>query len=190
MSGTGFLSIFVIALSLSADCFAVCIGSSVSIGNALKSVGLRIALSFGIFQAGMVILGWFAGSSIIDYIASFDHWLAFGLLAFIGGKMIWDSLHEDESEENQRAGIARLSVLLVLSVATSIDALAVGLSFAFLKVNLFMASLTIGATAFCVSLLGLVIGKKVGKLFGERAELAGGIVLIIIGLRILIEHLF
>lgn len=190
MSETGFLSIFIIALGLSADCFAVSIAGSVSIGNTLKSTGLRIALSFGVFQAGMTVLGWFAGSTVIDYIAPFDHWLAFGLLGFIGGKMIWDSFHGNESEERKSAGITRLPVLLTLSVATSIDALAVGLSFAFLKVNLLMAAITIGLTAFVITLFGLVIGKRVGKLFGERAELIGGIVLIAIGIRILIEHLF
>ncbi len=190
VSETSFLSIFIIALGLSADCFAVSIAGSVSIGNALRSIGLRTALSFGIFQAGMTVLGWFAGSTVIDYIAPFDHWLAFGLLGFIGGKMIWDSFHENEAKENKHAGITRLPVLLTLSLATSIDALAVGLSFAFLQVNLLMATLTIGLTAFFVTLLGLVIGKRVGKLFGERAELVGGIVLIGIGIRILIEHLF
>lgn len=190
MSETGFFSIFIIALSLSADCFAVSVGSSVTLGDATRKVWWRIALSFGIFQAGMVVLGWFAGSAFIDYIEPFDHWLAFGLLAFIGGKMLWDSFHEDESSEKKRAGITRLPVLLTLSVATSIDALAVGLSFAFLQVNLFIAALTIGITSFFVTVLGLFIGKRVGKLFGERAEMAGGIVLIIIGIRILVDHLF
>ncbi|MCJ7606202.1 MAG: manganese efflux pump MntP family protein [Dehalococcoidales bacterium] len=189
MSETGFFSIFIIALGLSADCFAVSLASSISLKTVPVRIGARIALAFGIFQAGMIVLGWLAGNTVIDFISSYDHWLAFGLLALIGGRMIWESLHEDEEKERKFSNIARWPVLLTLSVATSIDALAVGLSFAFLQVNLAMASSTIGVTACCITVLGLFIGKKVGSLVGKRAETVGGIVLILIGLRILVEHL-
>lgn len=189
MSETGFLSIFIIALGLSADCFAVSLAGSISLKTVPVRIGIRIVLAFGIFQAGMVVLGWLAGNTVIDFISAYDHWLAFGLLAVIGGRMIWESLHEDEEKERKRADITRWPMLLTLSVATSIDALAVGLSFAFLQVNLAMASITIGVTAGCITVLGLFIGKKVGGLAGKRAETAGGIILILIGLRILIEHL-
>jgi manganese efflux pump family protein len=190
VSETGFVSILIIALGLSADCFAVSLASSFSIGARLKQFALRISLSFGLFQAGMTVVGWLAGNTVNDYISAFDHWLAFGLLGFIGGKMIWDSFHHEDGNEKMTADITKWTVLLTLSVATSIDALAVGLSFAFLSVNLLMAASTIGIVAFLISLAGLFLGKHVGTLFGERAELVGGIVLIGIGIRILIDHLF
>lgn len=133
----------------------------------------------------MTLLGWWAGSSILEYIEEYDHWIAFGLLAFIGGKMIWESLHEKE----QSTDITKWRYLLFLSVATSLDALAVGISFAVLKVNLAAASITIGIVAFIISITGFFAGKKIGELVGKRAEIIGGVILIIIGLRILLEHL-
>jgi putative Mn2+ efflux pump MntP len=133
----------------------------------------------------MILLGWWAGSYIIDFIAAYDHWVAFGLLAFVGGKMIWESLHEKE----ERTDITRWRYLFILAVATSIDALAVGLSFAVLHVNLAMASITIGTVAFIITFVGFIAGKKLGELVGKRAEIIGGIILIGIGLRILLDHL-
>lgn len=133
----------------------------------------------------MTLLGWWAGSYILEYIESIDHWIAFGLLAFVGGKMIWESLHD----KDDRTDITRWSYLFILAIATSLDALAVGLSFAFLKVNLMMASTPIGVVAFIITLMGFIAGKKLGELVGKRAEIIGGIILIGIGLRILIEHL-
>ncbi len=137
----------------------------------------------------MTLLGWWAGSRIIDFIASYDHWLAFGLLVFVGGRMIWESLHAKEGEEEKKTDITRWRYLVILAIATSIDALAVGLSFAFLKVNLALASVTIGITAFIITILGFLAGKKLGELVGKRAEIIGGVILIAIGLRILLEHL-
>lgn len=136
----------------------------------------------------MTVLGWLAGHTVVDFIAAFDHWLAFGLLLLIGGRMIWESFHEKD-EGRARLDIARWPVLVTLSLATSIDALAVGLSFAFLNVNLTLASVTIGATAFAITIIGQLIGNKVGPLVGKRAEMVGGVVLIIIGVRILLEHM-
>ncbi|MDD5288211.1 MAG: manganese efflux pump MntP family protein [Dehalococcoidales bacterium] len=150
---------------------------------------LRASLSFGLFQAIMVVLGWLAGQVLVDFIGNFDHWLAFALLAFIGGKMVWESLRKEDEEKEKKPDFTKGLLLLTLSIATSIDALAVGLSFAFLEVNIALASLTIGLTAFVITIIALLLGRKVGKLIGERAELIGGLILIGIGLRILLTHL-
>lgn len=136
----------------------------------------------------MTVLGWLAGRSIINFISSFDHWLAFGLLLFVGGRMIWESCHKKEGKE---AGIdiTRWLLLLTLSIATSLDALAVGLSFAFLKVNLTLASVTIGMVTLVITFSGFLAGKKLGAILGKSAEIIGGIILILIGLKTLLEHL-
>ena len=188
MSENGFLSILLIAVSLSADCFAVAVSASISNKKLAPWHGLRIALFFGVFQAAMTLIGWWAGSYIFEFISSYDHWVAFALLAFVGGKMIWESLHEKEGEEG-KGDITRWWYLVTLAVATSLDALAVGLSFAFLQVNLAMASTTIGIVAFVITLFGFFVGKKLGAIVGKRAEIIGGIILILIGIRILLEHL-
>jgi putative Mn2+ efflux pump MntP len=185
---TGFLSIFIIALGLSADCFAVALGNSISQKTLSLWQGFRVAFFFGFFQSAMIVLGWLAGRTVIDFISAYDHWLSFGLLAFVGGRMIWESFHENEEKEN-RTDITKWWLLITLSIATSLDSLAVGLSFAFLKVNLLMASTTIGIVAFIITFLGFFAGKKLGSLVGKRAEIIGGIILILIGLRILLEHL-
>jgi manganese efflux pump family protein len=148
---------------------------------------LRASLSFGLFQAIMPVLGWLAGRTFVNFIGGFDHWLAFGLLGFVGGRMLWESFHPEREEK--RTDITKGLILLTLSIATSIDALAVGLSFAFLKVNILTASLTIGFTAFLVTIIGFLLGKKVGELVGRSAELIGGLILIGIGVRILLTHL-
>jgi putative Mn2+ efflux pump MntP len=188
VSDTGFLSVFIIALGLSADCFAVALSSSISKRGLSIWQGLRVGLFFGVFQSAMTLLGWWAGSRIIDFISSYDHWLSFGLLCIVGGRMIWESLHEKE-DEHKITDITRWWLLFVLSVATSIDALAVGLSFGFLQINIATASLTIGAVTFIITLAGFLAGKKLGEIVGKRAEIIGGIILILIGVRILIEHL-
>jgi manganese efflux pump family protein len=188
VSDTGFYSILIIAIGLSADCFAVALSSSISKKALPLWQGFRVALSFGLFQAFMTVVGWWAGSRVIEFISSYDHWLSFALLLFVGGRMIWESLHEKEGKESN-IDITKWLFLLTLSIATSLDALAVGLSFAFLKVNLTLASVTIGGVAFIITLSGFFAGKKLGALIGKRAEIIGGIILIIIGLRILLEHL-
>jgi putative Mn2+ efflux pump MntP len=183
-----FVSVLVIALGLSADCFAVALSSSISQKTSSSLRLWRLPLLFGVFQSLMAMLGWLAGWSIVDFISGFDHWVAFGLLVFIGGRMIWQSFREHD-EEKSRKDLASWFILLVLAVATSIDSLAVGLSFAFLDINIAMASATIGVTAFVITFVGLFLGKKVGMLFGERAEMVGGVILIAIGVRILLEDL-
>lgn len=136
----------------------------------------------------MCILGWLAGQTVVNFIAEYDHWVAFGLLAIVGGRMLWEAFH-DEDEGHESADMTNGLLLLTVSVATSIDSLAVGLSFAFLKVNIWLASLTIGVTAFTITAVGFLVGRKAGQLMGKRADVVGGIILILIGLRILIEHL-
>ena len=177
-----------VAFGLSADCFAVAISASISAGEHSTWRMLRTAFAFGFFQAVMPVLGWLAGRTIVDIISGYDHWIAFGLLAFIGGKMLWESFERKE-EKSKNTDITRGLLLLTASLATSIDALAVGLSFAFVDVNILLASLTIGIIAFVVTMVGFPLGRKISKVAGKWAEIIGGIVLIGIGLRILITHL-
>jgi manganese efflux pump family protein len=188
MDHLDFLSLLFIAIGLSADCFAVSLSGSISMKSLSRFQILRASFSFGLFQAIMPLLGWLAGRTIVNLISNFDHWVAFALLGFIGGKMLWGAFHSEEEKKKKNDFTKRL-LLLTLSIATSIDALAVGLSFAFLDVNIGIASLVIGVTAFLVSIIGLLLGKRVGKLVGKRAETIGGLILIAIGLRILLTHL-
>jgi putative Mn2+ efflux pump MntP len=188
MSGIDFPSIFIVAIGLSADCFAVALSAGLSRKHFSFLRLLRLPLLFGIFQSFMAVMGWLAGRSVEEFISSFDHWVAFGLLLIIGTRMIWQSFRE-RGEDRANKNLDNWLILIMLSIATSIDALAVGLSFAFLAVNITMVGVTIGVTAFVITLIGVFIGKKVGALVGPRAETIGGIVLIIIGIRILLEHL-
>jgi manganese efflux pump family protein len=149
---------------------------------------LRTALAFGIAQALMPVIGWAAGRTVIDYISGYDHWVAFGLLAVVGGKMLWETFR-GENECKAGADISRGWLLFTLAIATSIDALAVGLSYAFLKISIIYAASIIGVVAFLVTILGFYLGRKAGNLPGRRAKILGGIILIGIGLRILLSHL-
>ena len=183
-----FGSVLLIAIGLSADCFAVALGASTSAKGSWYLQMLRVSLAFGVSQAVMPVLGWLAGKTLVNLISDYDHWVAFALLLIIGGRMIWESCHSKESEAADK-DFSRGLTLLTLAVATSIDALAVGLSFAFLRVNIAMAVLTIGGVAFLITGVGFLAGRKAGKLLGERAETLGGIILIGIGIRILLTHL-
>lgn len=181
------LSVILIGLGLSADCFAVALtvgasGKEFSLRNMLK-----VALAFGIFQMAMPLLGWLVGQTVVSYIEQYDHWLAFVLLAFIGGKMIIEFIRNGTEAES--VDISRWGTLITLAVATSIDALAVGLSFALLKINIVVAAGIIGVVAFSVSAFSFWLGRKVSALVGRWALLAGGIILIGIGLRILLTHM-
>ncbi len=185
-----FFEIFMIGVGLSMDAFAVAICKGLNMRKLDKAKTLIIALFFGGFQALMPFIGWLLGKQFESYITRFDHWIAFVLLAFIGGKMIWDVLKGDE-EEIEAAGDAALDIkeLFMLAVATSIDALAVGISFAFLQVNITSAITLIGCTTFVISSAGVFVGHKFGNKYEDKASLAGGIILILIGLKILLEHL-
>lgn len=188
MAQLDLISLLLIAIGLSADCFAVALGVSISAGSLSFRRMLRTAMAFGAAQALMTALGWAVGSTVVDFIASYDHWVAFALLAVIGGRMLWEALHPEESEARANDATKGFALLL-LSVATSIDALAVGLSFAFLEVNIALAALTIGGVTFAITSLGFLLGRKAGHLMGNRAEAVGGVILIAIGLRILLTHL-
>ncbi len=187
MSETGFLTIFVTAIGLSADCFAVALGISISRQGLSRRRFIRFPAAFGLFQAIMLVTGWLAGRSVVRFIEAYDHWVAFGLLVIIGGRMIQESFHEEEGGAGR--DINKWFTLLALSLATSIDSLAAGLSYAFLHVNIAFAAVTTGLTAFLITIIGHYIGNRVGPLVGKKAEMAGGVILIIIGLRIILEHL-
>jgi len=148
----------------------------------------RLSFHFGLFQALMPLIGWSAGIAVYRYIADFDHWVAFSLLSFVGGRMILASLH---GSDEARAGRDPTSGwdLVILSVATSIDALAVGLSLAMIGSRILFPALVIGVVAGVITVLGMVLGRKIGVLWGRRVEAAGGVVLIAIGIRILLQHI-
>lgn len=179
------LELFIIGLGLSMDAFAVsiCKGLSVS-GSKLKSAAI-IGLFFGFFQGLMPILGWVMGKQFAHTIAAFDHWIAFLILAIIGGRMIYNSIKCGESCSTSPL---KIQELVLLAIATSIDALAVGVTFAFLSVKIISAAIIIGITTFVLSLGGVLFGSKCGSAFGAKAELLGGIVLVLIGLKILLEQ--
>lgn len=183
-----FFSSLFIAIGLAMDAFAVSLGvGTTGKYDDLRS-NLRLAFHFGLFQGGMTLLGWVAGSSIAHLINSFDHWIALILLAYVGIKMIHSGLDSSRSSFPQNPSKGKL--LIVLCVATSIDALAVGLSFALLKSEVWWPAFLIGIVTLGLSYFGLKSGQKLGEKFGKRMEIIGGSILILIGVRILVSHLF
>lgn len=186
----GFIELFLTGVGLSMDAFAVAICKGLGMRKIRWRDALVIALFFGGFQALMPLIGWAAGSLFASTITAVDHWIAFGLLAFIGGKMLWDAFHEDDEELSCPAdGKLDLRELVMLAIATSIDALAVGITFAFLRVDIVMSVGLIGATTFVLALVGVVVGHRFGARYEKAATIAGGIVLVLIGTKILLEHL-
>ena len=178
--------LFLIAVGLSMDAFAVSICKGLSVRKAQPRHMLCVGLYFGGFQALMPAIGYLLGTQFAGLIESVDHWIAFVLLAFIGGNMVREALsHEEENLDDSFS----VKTMLTLAVATSIDALATGVTFAFLRVNIIPAVLFIGCTTFALSALGLKIGNVFGAKYKSRAELFGGIVLILMGCKILLEHL-
>ena len=186
----GILELLLIGVGLSMDAFAVAICQ----GLCMKKLNWRhaavIALFFGGFQALMPLIGWFLGSQFAGYIQNIDHWVAFALLVLIGGNMVREALSPEE-EEVACAVESKLDYkqLFLMAVATSIDALAVGVTFAFLEVPIIPAISIIGCTTFCLSLVGVAVGNFFGTRYKKRAELSGGIILILLGAKILLEHL-
>ncbi len=178
-----------IALALAMDAFAVSVGLSVNRKGFSRGQVFRLALSFGLFQFLMPLLGWLAGQTITESLQAVDHWVAFGLLAFIGIKMIFESFRSETKDSKKDRDPTKGLVLLILSVATSIDALAVGLSFAALDLPVLFPSLIIGVVAFIMTVVGTKTGPIFGRMAGRRAELIGGCVLILIGIKILTDHL-
>lgn len=183
----GFFSFLIIAISLAMDAFSVCITSGVVIKNPTLRQYFRLSFHFALFQFLMPILGFYGGVLFESVIKRYDHWIAFVLLAFIGGKMFWESF-QNEIEEEKRDP-SRGKTLILLSVATSIDAAAIGFSFAALELPILFPSLLIGLICLIFSSLGVFIGSRIGNKFGKWAERFGGLILISIGLRILLQHL-
>lgn len=184
----GFFELFLIGIGLSMDAFAVAICKGLGMERINKRDTLLLALFFGGFQALMPLTGYLLGSRFASYIERWDHWIAFVLLAFIGSSMIRES-REQEEEEIEHGGSIRYRELFTLAVATSIDALAVGVSFAFLQVDIVPAVAFIGVTTFVCCVIGVKVGSLFGNKYQARAELFGGVVLILMGVKILLEYL-
>ena len=188
----GFLELALIGVGLSMDAFAVSICKGLSMRKVDKKYMLVLAAFFGGFQALMPTLGWFLGSQFQTYITAIDHWIAFILLTLIGGKMILDVIKEKgENEEVCPDDSVRIDLkeFFLLAVATSIDALAVGITFAFLQVKLASSVTIIGCITFCFTIAGVLIGNVFGTKFKDKATILGGVILIAIGVKILLEHL-
>ena len=182
------LVILGIALGLAMDCFAVAVGASVTLRRATARQTFRLAFHFGLFQFLMPVLGWLAGLTVANLMALFNHWVAFGLLSFVGGKAIFTALRGG-GEEMPVADPTRGVALVMLSVATSIDALAVGFSFAMLGVRAWGPSVVIGVVSGAVTVIGMELGSRLGARFGRRVEILGGLLLIALGIKILLQHI-
>ena len=180
------ITIIFIAFGLGMDAFAVSVSNGIVSKENRLNLGLKLGFFFGGFQALMPILGWWAAYSIKDYIVEIDHWIAFILLSFIGSKMIYEAFSKNEESQPK----LKLYTILILSIATSIDALAVGITFTFLEIDILMPAIIIGVTSFIMSFIGVQIGAKFSKIFGNKIEIIGGIILISIGIKILIEHIY
>jgi manganese efflux pump family protein len=188
------LQTILIAVALAMDAFAVSIGSGVCVPYIKPFHALRASLAFGAFQFAMPVAGWLLGGAFKSIIQGFDHWIAFSLLAFIGGKMAVESFAVKEpaactDEERARGDVRNLWTLMVLSVATSVDALAVGLSYSVLGTPILLPAAVIGIVTFGLCAVGIEFGKRIGARFERWAELGGGIVLVGIGVKILLEHI-
>jgi putative Mn2+ efflux pump MntP len=183
------VTVLFIAVGVAMDVFAVSLGIGCAGQATTARAKFRLAFHFGLFQGGMTLLGWLLGSTVVNLIAGFDHWIAMLLLAWVGGRMVLEGLsrHEEKPVE-ECSDPTRGSSLVMLSVATSIDALGVGLSLALLKVNVLSASLLIGAVSLVVSVIGLLGGSRLSRRFGKSVEVLGGLVLIAIGVRIVLTH--
>jgi putative Mn2+ efflux pump MntP len=199
----GFIELFFLAVGLSMDAFAVAICIGLSLAKFRLKNALIVGLYFGSFQAGMPLIGYFVARLFAEYIIAYDHWVAFGLLGFLGGKMIYDSFKKVDSSEKSNTcvicndnscktcnneNILKFNNMLPLALATSVDALAVGVSLAFLQVSIIPAVSFIGIVTLVISMVGVKIGNIFGAKFKSKAQLVGGIILFLIGLRILLEH--
>jgi manganese efflux pump family protein len=181
------LTLLGLAVALAMDAFAVALAAGITIDRLTGRHLFRLGFHFGLFQAMMPVLGWLAGMSIHRWITAIDHWVAFALLALIGGKMIWEALSHEE-ENPPRADPTRGWSLVMLSVATSIDALAVGLSLAMLEVSIWIPAAVIGLVCAPLTVLGMMLGRRISGFWGPRVEIVGGLVLIGIGVKILLEN--
>jgi putative Mn2+ efflux pump MntP len=181
------LTLFGIALPLAMDAFAVALGAGLILQPLTRRHLFRLGFHFGLFQALMPVIGWLAGLTVQHWVAAYDHWVAFALLTFVGARMVREAFVDDDPD---KAGSdpTRGLTLIVLSVATSIDALAVGFSLALVGVSIWLPATIIGLVAGVMTVIGMLLGRRIGAAWGRRVEVAGGLVLIGIGLRILLEH--
>ena len=182
------VSLLAIALALAMDAFAVAIVAGITLDALTPRRLFRLSFHFGLFQALMPVLGWLGGRAIYHYIVHIDHWIACVLLAFIGGKMIREAIASDD-ESRIETDPTKGMQMVMLSVATSIDALAVGLSLAVIGTEIVFPAIVIGVVACVMTLIGMMLGRRIGRLWGKRVEVVGGLILIGIGVKILIEHL-
>jgi putative Mn2+ efflux pump MntP len=182
------MTLFGIAIALGVDAFAVALASGAMLDPLLERRWFRLSFHFGLFQGLMSILGWLAGLSLYQWIDAYNHWIAFGLLFFVGGRMVLEALRGDEEKESIR-DVTRGGTMVMLSIATSIDALAVGFSLALLGISIWIPALVIGVIAAVMTAAGMLLGRKIGALWGPRVEIAGGLVLCAIGIKILVDNL-
>lgn len=180
------LSIIIIAVGLAMDAFAVSVARGIAMIRFQVSQAITIAFFFGLFQAIMPVGGWFSGTGLRDVISGIDHWVALGLLSMVGVKMMYDALRHHRAPAHRPLNMA---TLLGLAIATSIDAFAVGMSLSFLNVPIVLPAVIIGAVTLVLSLCGVYVGNRLGHFFERKIELIGGILLILIGIRIVVEHL-
>ena len=180
------IAIFFTSLALAMDAFAVSLSIGIKEkGNRIKTA-ITVGAYFGIFQGIMPLIGWLLGVNFSDYIIKFDHWIAFVLLTIIGGRMIYEAVKANDEDEIKYE--LTMKIMILLAIATSIDALAIGVSFAFLSVNIILAVALISIITFITCFFGVITGKSLSKIVGNKAEIAGGIILIFIGIKILLEH--
>jgi putative Mn2+ efflux pump MntP len=183
------LTIVIIGIGLAMDCFAVALARGAKPGIDKVRLALLFGLVFGLFQAGMTVLGWAAGSLFIGIIAPYDHWIAFIILSAIGLKMIYEGVKGEPVREDDAGSFPGMTSVLLLAVATSIDALAIGLGFAFLDIQIAIPSLIIGLITAIFAIAGALLGTRLEKILGNKMEIVGGIILIGIGIKIVTEHL-
>jgi len=183
------ISLFAVAVALAMDAFAVALATSLALNPVTKGQVFRFAFHFGLFQAMMPVVGWVAGAAVYKYISAVDHWIAFGLLLFVGGKMIYGALSPEESR-SAASDPTRGWDLVVLSVAAGSFKINVGLSIGMLGGVILLPAVIIGLVAAALTVVGMLLGGKIGGLWGKKVEVIGGLVLIAIGIRIVVEHLF
>lgn len=185
----GFAELFLLAVGLSMDAFSVSVCKGLGMKRVNWKTTLVLALAFGGFQAGMPVIGWALGTQFLWLIEPIDHWIAFVLLALIGGNMIREALSDEDEDDASEADAIPVGELLMLAVATSIDALTVGIAFASLSVNIVLSVVLIGVTTFTLSVAGVFVGNAFGTRFEKPSQIAGGIILTLIGTKVLLEHL-
>ena len=181
------IEIFLISIGLAMDAFSVSVCKGLSMNKLDAKKAIIIAIYFGVFQGIMPLIGYFLGTAFESLISEIDHWIAFSLLVFIGANMIGEAFASDNKTSNENVDF---KTMFILALATSIDALTIGVTFAFLDVNILLAATIIGVVTFSLSLMGVKIGNRFGSKYEAKAEILGGIILVFMGIKILVEHMF